>query len=320
MTNNTLQQISSQLTGANTVAIFCHQRPDGDALGSGLALCLALRNAGKKAWLILEEQPPQKFFFLPEMKQVICNMPQTPCDLMVSVDCGDLSRLGNYMPDYVAFKGVTLNIDHHISNNFYGKLNYVVDCPATCEIMVEILQSASFEVTPAIANLLMMGLVTDSGNFVHQDVSSKTFQVASFLRDHGADVTKISYEMFTRQPKARALLYGRVMAKMRFALDGQLNFITTTIADMQACGAERDMTEGFVDFPLSVDGVEVSCALLEFRQGQYKVSLRSKGRVNVNIVASQFGGGGHVLASGCMIFGEYEEVIERLTYAIYQQL
>ena len=106
---------------------------------------------------------------------------------------------------------------------------------------------------------------------------------------------------------------------MRFALDDKLVFILVTQAALEETGAVRSMTEGFVDFPLSIDGVEVAIALMEMKKGQYKASLRSK-RADVNAVASVFGGGGHVLASGCMLFGEYEEVIERLTYAVYQHL
>ena len=107
---------------------------------------------------------------------------------------------------------------------------------------------------------------------------------------------------------------------MRFALDDKLAYIIISKKDMTELNADKSLTEGFVDFPLTIDGVEVSAAILENNKGQYKVSLRSKGKVNVNAVATAFGGGGHVLASGCMLFGELEEVIERLSYAIYQNL
>ncbi len=110
------------------------------------------------------------------------------------------------------------------------------------------------------------------------------------------------------------------MKSLRFALSDALAIICVTKEDFEKTGAEQSMTEGFVDFPLSIDGVEVAAALMEVRHGQFKISLRSKGTVNVNAVASIFGGGGHILASGCMIFGEYEEVVERLTYALNQLL
>ena len=125
--------------------------------------------------------------------------------------------------------------------------------------------------------------------------------------------------MFTRQTKARAKLYTKVLSGLRFELEDKLAFITVTQKDFEETGTDKSHTEGFVDFALSIDGVEVSIALMEVRKNQYKASLRSRS-VNVNAVAERFGGGGHVLASGCMLMGEYEEVIDRLTHAVYQQL
>lgn len=314
--NNTIEEITSELNKARCVAIFCHARPDGDALGSGLALCLALERAGKTAYMCCEDAPPEKFAFLPEMQRVNRQIPNAEYDLLVSVDCADSARMGVFSKFYNKFKKNTINIDHHISNDGYGKLNYVIDCSASCEIMTDILLKAELEITKEIADLLMLGLTTDSGNFTHQDVTENTFKVAGYLRSKGADVNKINYYTNVRQPKARALLFGRVMSCIRFCLDEKLAFIVISEKDMKELGADRSLTEGFVDFPLTVDDVEVAASLLEYKSGQYKVSLRSKGRVNVNSVAVSFGGGGHVLASGCMLFGELEEVIERLTRAV----
>lgn len=321
MTNNSLKEICELLRNINSAAIFCHARPDGDALGGGLALCLALKNAGKSAIMCCEDLPPEKFSYIPAMKQVRRGLPEKlNNDAFISVDCADVSRMGVFTDAYMRFPKTTVNIDHHISNTGFAKYNYVLDCPASCQILTDILQAAGFTITEEIANLLMLGLITDSGNFTHHDVSAKTFETAATLRSFGADVHEINYNMFSRQPKERALLYGRVMNKIRFALDDKLTFILTTLDDLKETGADKSVTEGFVDFPLTVDGVEVSVALMEVKKRQYKASLRSKGKVNVNAVASTFGGGGHLLASGCMLFGELEEVIEKLTFAVYQNL
>lgn len=321
MTNNSLTEIVEQLKKAKNAVIFCHARPDGDALGAGLALMTALRNAGKTALMCCEDLPPEKFAFLPATEQVKQTLPaNTEYDTFISVDCADVTRMGAFSDAYAKFAGTTVNIDHHISNKGFAKFNYVYECPASCELLTEILVEAGFEITQEIADLLMLGLITDSGNFTHHDVSEKTFNTAAKLRARGADVNLINYNMYSRQPKARALLYGRVMNKIRFALDDKLTFIVTTLEDLKQTGAEKSLTEGFVDFPLTIDGVEVSASLMEVKKRQYKVSLRSKGTVNVNAVASTFGGGGHVLASGCMLIGELEEVIEKITYAVYQNL
>lgn len=318
--NNTFEEIASELREAKTVAIFCHTRPDGDALGSGLALCLALKSAGKTAYMCCDEAPSDKFSFIPAMKQVKTELPNVAYDLFVSVDCADLTRLGNFAKRYAKFKGVTVNIDHHVSNARFGKLNCVEACTASCEIVTELFRKADFKVTEEIANLLMLGLITDSGNFTHKDVNEKTYKTAAYLRSKGADIYTINYNMYSRQTKARAILYGKVMSKMRFGLEDRLALIVIPNADLLKAGSDTGLTEGFVDFPLTVDGVEVAASLMEYKPNLYKISLRSKGKVNVNEIAVSFGGGGHVLASGCLLGGPLEEVIEKLTYAVYQAL
>ena len=220
---------------------------------------------------------------------------------------------------FTQFNGRKINIDHHISNKRFADYNYVAECPATCEILTEILVLAGFEINKKVADLLMLGLITDSGNFAHKDVTDKTFETGALLRKCGADVNEINYQMFSRQSKTRALLFGKVIDNMRFALDDKLTFIVVSLDLMAKFNADRSITEGFVDYPLTIDGVEVSASLLEVKKHQYKISLRSK-KVDVNAVAGTFGGGGHVLASGCMLTGELEEVIDKITYAVYQNL
>lgn len=321
MTNNSITEIVNQLKKVKSAVVFCHARPDGDALGAGLALLVALRNAGKSAIMCCEDLPPEKFLFLSAMENVRRGLPTKPeYDTFISVDCADVTRMGIFADAFSGFSGNTVNIDHHISNKGYAKYNYVYECPASCELLTDILVAAEFEITREIADLLMLGLITDSGNFTHHDVSEKTFRTAAILRANGADVNLINYNMYARQSKTRAILYGRVMSNIRFALEDKLSIIVTTLEDLKQTGADKSVTEGFVDFPLTVDGVEVSVSMMEVKKRQYKISLRSKGKVNVNAVASTFGGGGHVLASGCMLIGELEEVIEKITYAVYQNL
>ncbi|MGN0814055.1 MAG: bifunctional oligoribonuclease/PAP phosphatase NrnA [Candidatus Coproplasma sp.] len=321
MNNSTLAEIANQLNSAKTVAVFCHVRPDGDALGSMLALTLALKNAGKNAYAVCEDAVPERLKLFPAMEEVRPSLllPSEQFDTFICVDCADVSRMGSNSSVFAKFKGTTVNIDHHVSNDRFAKYNYVCECTATCELLCDILLQNGFEITKDIADLLALGLLTDSGNFSHRDVSEKTFLTAAELRKRDADFCGIGYSMFSRQTKNRAVLYGRIMNKIRFALDDKLAFITITQQDFAETNTDKSVTEGFVDFPLSIDGVEVAIALMEVKKGQYKASLRSK-RANVNAVAANFGGGGHILASGCMLFGEYEEVVERLTYAVYQQL
>lgn len=322
MKNNTLSEIAAIIKGANTIAVACHVRPDGDALGSGFGLCRALKNAGKGVFMLLEEAPPQRLVILPGMDEYYTQLPISlnELDLFITVDSGELNRIGSFEINYLQFKGKTLNIDHHISNQGYAKYNYVIpDSTATCEIMPAILEAAGLELTKEVADLFAMGLLTDSGNFSHKDVSANTYRVAALLKDCGADLYEIGYKMFSCQSKERSELYRRVLNSIRFELEDKLAFITVTQKDFAETGTDKSQTEGFVDYPLTIEGVEVSVAVMEVKKNQYKVSLRSR-NVDVNAVASRFGGGGHVLASGCMLCCEYEEVIDRITHAVYQQL
>ena len=208
MNNASLAEVAAVLKNANRVAIACHVRPDGDALGSGLALCLALKNAGKSAYMLCEEEPPERLKILPALDNTFREIPDEAgeIDLFVAVDSAEVTRIGIFASQFQSFKGTTLNIDHHISNPRYAKYNYVLpESTATCEIMPEIFEAAGFEITKEIADLLALGLLTDSGNFSHNDVSAKTFSVAAKLKEYGADTCRIGYLMFTHQIKGRAL-------------------------------------------------------------------------------------------------------------------
>ena len=320
-TNSSIAEICEKLKEAVNIAVFCHTRPDGDALGAGMALTCALNNAGKFAVMCCDDKIPEKYGFLNKMSEVKAKLPgDVKFDTFICVDCADVNRIGSFSNSFTSFSGIKINIDHHISNKKFADFNCVEECPATCQLLAQIFTQAGFEIDREIADLLMLGLVTDSGNFIHNDVTDKTFETAALLRKCGADVNQINYQMFSRQTKFRALLFGKVINGMRFALDDRLAFIIVPLDSFGKTGVDSSVTEGFVDFPLTIDGVEVAVSLLEVKKRQYKISLRSKGKVNVNAVAATFGGGGHVLACGCMLSGELEEVIDKVSYAVYQNL
>ena len=146
------------------------------------------------------------------------------------------------------------------------------------------------------------------------------FRAAAYAADAGADVSKITYEIFKKQPKARAAMYAEVISSLRYELDDALVIAVVPRALLERYGLKQDATEGIVDFGLTVESVEVSVCMMEVKKGQYKLSFRSKGAVNVNEVAGVFGGGGHVLASGCMLFGGVEEIVDKISYAVRQRL
>ena len=319
---NTLSEIADILKCLKSASIFTHMRPDGDAVGSALALRRAFLLRGIPAEVINEGEIPEKFSFL-EGAGEIRRAPVLDGEGYICVDSSDEARLGLAQSAFLAGakRGkVTVNIDHHVSNTRYCKYNFVRPRASNCENMAELVRLMGVKPDKLLAEYLLMGMVTDSGAFSHGDVNGETLRAAADVVDAGADIGVITYEVFRKQSKARAKLYAEVISRLRYDLDDRLVTALVTQEQLAKYGLKQDATEGIVDFGLTVSPVEVSVCMMEVRRGQYKASLRSKGTVNVNEVAGVFGGGGHILASGCMLFGDYEEVFDKLRFAVAQRL
>ena len=320
--NATLEQIANRIKKARSVAIFTHMRPDGDAFGSALSLACALCNLGIKNQVCVETDIPSNLAFLKGIDKV-AKMPSEPFDLLVCVDCSNVQRLGALSDEFLTAtrkKIDTVNIDHHIANERFADFNFVRECASNCMNMAKLIEYMGAPFDKKTAEYLLVGLLTDSGNFSHDDVGEEAFALATKLVAAGADVRYYNYHLFKKQPKARAALHAQVMSKMRYFFDDRFALITITQDVMKKCGADNGMTEGFVDFPLSVDTVEIAASIMEVDYKKYKISLRSKNYADVNKLAGTFGGGGHIRAAGCMLFGDLEEVIDRLSYAVSQYL
>lgn len=315
----TLREIADKLKTIESAAIFCHMRPDGDTLGAALGLQGLLRACGIPSEVVCESPVPAKFFFLEGMREV-ASVPTKDAQAFIAVDSSDEARLGALCETFTKSKKIKFNIDHHVSNTRFGDYCYVEERAATCEIVTALADELEVPIDAHTANCLLLGVSSDSGNFAHKNVTENTFLTAAKLLRCGADIHEIQYNMFKRQPRERALLFGRTMSKIRYFYGDKIALISVGKKTLEECGATSDMTEGFIDFPLSVDGVEVAACLLETKPHSFKISLRSKGRSDVNKIASVYGGGGHVLASGCMIGGELEEVVDKLVYTIRQHI
>ena len=178
------------------------------------------------------------------------------------------------------------------------------------------LKELGVKITPSIANSLLLGIVTDTGCLAHKNVTPETLSAASELVALGADLNAINYQMFKAQSEARARLFARATSSLKLYHGGQLAMIFIREADFNATGAITADTEGFIDFPLSIRGVEVAVSIMETGDKRFKISYRSKGKVNVNEVAATFGGGGHILASGSMLNGFFEDVVDKIVFTV----
>ncbi len=320
--DHTLQQIAERIKRANSVLICTHTRPDGDAIGGALALASALNFLKTPNQVCVETEIPSNLLFVDGVEK-FTKKPKGEYDLLVTLDCSDEQRLGYLSDEYYLAKRKridTVNIDHHVSNTRFAKYNFVENCAANCMHIAKLIEYLGAPLDKKTAEYLLLGLLTDSGNFSHDDVNEDTLLLAARLVKAGADISRYNYMLFKRQPKERAALYAKTMSAIRYYHDNRFAAIVVTKKNMVECHADDGMTEGFVDFPLNVDGVEVAASLLEVKKGQYKISLRSKEYVEVNKIASVYGGGGHVRAAGCMLFGEPEEVLDKLSYTVSQYL
>lgn len=318
---NSLKEIARIIKGGKSAVIYTHMRPDGDTIGSAMALSRALSFLGIENEVLNEGEIPERFDYL-NIAGEIKRCPTIDADLYICVDSSDEARLGLLRDSFLAGakKKTSVNVDHHISNTHYAKYNFVRECASNCENIARLIKELGVPLDREIADFLMTGMVTDSGGFTHSDVNGDSFRAAGEMADAGADVNRIYYETIKKQTRVRAEFSLAVFSRLRYLLDERLTVAVVTAELLDSYGLKSDATEGIVDFGLTIEKTEVSACLLEVKKGQYKVSLRSKGKVNVNEVAGVFGGGGHILASGCVLFGELEEVVEKINYAVWQRL
>ncbi len=312
-----LNELSKKIKGESKFALFLHIHPDGDAVGSSLALMLALKKIGIEADVFCEDKIPEKFSYLKGVN-VIQNALNCTYPAFMALDSGDLNRLGKFSVEFENHKN-TYSIDHHISNTYYAKTNYVCDLPSNSENVYNLINELQIEIDSDIANCLATGIITDTGNLKHKGVKSETIRILANLVELGADLNLINYKTFNEQTKERANLFGITMSKIKYESGGKVAIISVTKENLKISGAKEEETEGFIDFIMGIKGVTVGACLLEKDASKYKISLRGKG-VNVNEIAGVFGGGGHILASGCQINGDYYEVLDKLTYAIKSHL
>ncbi len=303
-----------EIGGISSALIFSHVRPDGDTIGSAMALKLALRQRGIKADTICAAPIPAKYKDYPLAGEFLTDTADV-YDAHIAVDCSTeqmFDRLGSL---FFSCKK-TFNIDHHVSNTGYAKYNCMIPSASCCENVFELIKLMGVEITREIAECVLLGVVTDTGCFAHKNVTDKTLLCASELVAAGADLNAVNYRMFKAQSVERARLFAKATGSLKLFHGGQLAMIFIRLADLAATGATADMTEGFIDFPLSIEGVEVAVSVMETADKRFKISYRSRGRVNVNEIASTFGGGGHILASGSMLNGYFEDVVDKLVFTV----
>ena len=296
--------------------IACHENPEGDAIGSELALALALRKMGKTATVLNADPVPENLRFLPGAATVVFEDDGSRYDVAVVVDCGSPERTGR-VGDELRKCPLLVNIDHHRTNGDNGELSLVdPDAAATGLLVHRVLSAMGHDIDLDVAVNIYVAVLTDTGSFHYGSSSPEAFQVAGEMVRRGVDPWAVAEQVYETQSAGRLRLLGRVLSSLDVAAGGKVASITTLRADLAEFAAGKDALEGFINYPRSIVGVEVAVSFREEAGGVFRVSFRSKGRVDVSAVASRFGGGGHRNAAGCTVPGDLAEVKRKVFGAL----
>lgn len=317
-----LEQIIATILEQETIAIISHNNPDGDTLGSQVALAMAVQQYGVKTILLNNDYISKKYDFIAEIERIRPYIEGEPLpEVVIFVDCSTL-ELAGYTANHLALQGkMVINLDHHASNIGYGTLNYInITAGANCQNIYELLRKMGAELTPEIATALYMGLSTDTGNFLYDNTTSDTLRIAAELKDCGAETNQVRLRLYESCSKSRLELQRYIYQHLQFSSDGAYAWSHLEYDMLEALHANSTDIDGLINTIKSIDGVEVAMLFRGVDEEKIKVSLRSKSWADVTVIAGQFGGGGHVRASGCTMECTMEEAITKMADAVSNYL
>lgn len=318
MTASPLSDIRDAILKRQRFVITSHARPDGDAIGSQLAMAFALRQLGKTVTLVDRDPAPAPFQALPGVTDIeVSPSVHGQFDAAIVMECGDLSRTGVEGFD----KYFIINIDHHPGNRMFGAINWFDEGAAACgEMVFDLIDALGVSLTPDIATHIYTAILTDTGGFHFSHITPRTFEICRRCAEAGAQPEAIARTVYDSSTMGRLKLMGSVLHDLEIEAGGRLALATLSLRLLQDTGATPDDADGLINIPLTVKEVQAVAFLKETAHESYRVSLRSKGAVNVNAVAGAFGGGGHRNASGCTLTGPHAEVRRQILDALGRAL
>lgn len=294
-----------------------HARPDGDAVGSVLGASLMLRELGKQVEPVLSDGVPVIYRGLPHADSIrhASEIPG-PFDAAIILECDSVQRTGIRGLD--ANGRTLINIDHHSSARPFAHINWIEPSAcATAQMIFELGRAAGAHITSEVATCLYTAVLTDTGSFCFQGTNAHTFELAQQLVKAGADPTHIAQNVYFSNPESKMRLLGAALNSLR--REGDAVWMCVTQEQMLECGAIEEDCEGLVNYGLGIVGVEVAAFFRQLPDGRYRISLRSKGAVNVALIAARYGGGGHQCAGGCSLPGPFSSALEKICKSISQQ-
>jgi bifunctional oligoribonuclease and PAP phosphatase NrnA len=302
----TAARVAAEIRRRQRFVVASHARPDGDAIGSALAMTLALRRLGKDARVVSRDPVPAPMQVFPGVESIdVVAHVDDPGDAVIILECGDAQRTGIAGLE----QGYVINIDHHPGNALYGAVNWLDLSAAACgEMVFELIGELGVSLTQAIATHVYIAILTDTGAFHYSNITPRTFDICRQCVEAGVNPPAVARSIFDSNNLARLKLYGAVLHRMQLDPSGR---IATVYVDQQLareCGGTYEDTEGLVNLPLTVKDIVAVAFFKENGPRDWRVSMRSKGAIDVNAVAREFGGGGHTNASGCSAPGDFADL------------
>lgn len=317
MTGN-VREVAAAIHARNTFLLTSHARPDGDAIGSSVALALALQRIGKQATVVLRDPVPQAYRDFPAIDRIQFSAEvSTPADAVIVLECGEISR-----PGLAGLERYTIvNIDHHLGNTMYGAVNWFDEQAAACgELVAQLIDELGVAWTPDVAAHLYLALSTDTGGFRYGPISARTFETCRRIVEAGVDTAHLSRQIFDSFSLGRVRLTGALLNAMTLHHGNRLAVLAFDDALLAACEATTDDTEGLVNLPLGAREVAAVALLKRQDATTWRISLRSKGTVDVRSVAARWQGGGHHNAAGLTMTGDESTVRRDLVAALAQAI
>ncbi len=307
--------------------LMTHIRPDADGLGAQLAVADALASLGKRPRVVIASPLTPRYAFLDTPAQPVEQFhpadtaPFRACDAVVILDTGTWNQLGEFGPYLQSLTVPKAVVDHHMTQDDLGGIAVIdTSAEATGRMAYELIEALGVPVSKRAAHLMFMALALDTGWFRHKNTTARTFALANELVRLGADPPPLYEQLFECAPVSRLRLVGRALERLQTRHGGQVAFTEVHLSDYPATGAVPGDTEDLINYPRSVDGVEVALLFIEQPEGGTKVSFRSRSRVDVAALAAKFGGGGHKLAAGARAEGSLPLVREQVLRAVERAL
>ena len=315
---STVAAVAAEIRRRQRFVVTSHARPDGDAIGSSLAMAYALKHLGKDVRVVSKDAPPPPMLAFPGVPQIeVTDQVDDAGDAAIIMECGDLARTGVSGLD----KAFVINIDHHPGNQMFGNANWLDLSAAACgEMVFDLVRELGVPLTFEIATHVYVAILTDTGSFHYSNITPRTFDICRECLEAGVVAQDVARNIFDSNHLGRLKLFGAVLSGMKLDATGRIATVWVDQRLAREAGGTYEDTEGIINLPLTVKEILAAVFFKENGAGDWRVSMRSKGAIDVNAIAKEFGGGGHKNASGCSARGSLEELRslfeQKLTQAI----